>query len=172
MRRLNLFLLLGALAPIEAVLQWYAVLLPDVNVFTGVFLRILHYVFLLMLVLLGINQFASAVIYNTIKEALVGIFLLVGGIVAVIFLYAAEYEKLGLRIAGAGITRDRLDCLYFSVVTWTTVGYGDLLPEGKARLVAGLEALTGYVLMALLIASFITFATIVRDSVRFRPGPS
>ena len=38
--------------------------------------------------------------------------------------------------------------LYFSVVTFTTLGYGDMQPTGLMRLVAGFEALCGAGLMA------------------------
>ncbi len=36
-----------------------------------------------------------------------------------------------------------LDFVYFSVVTYTTVGFGDILPQGAIRIVAGTEALVG-----------------------------
>lgn len=38
-------------------------------------------------------------------------------------------------------------CLYFSAETYTTLGYGDVLPHGELRLLAGLEALNGMLLM-------------------------
>lgn len=38
-----------------------------------------------------------------------------------------------------------LDYVYFSFVTYTTVGYGDLTPVGPIRFLAALEALTGWV---------------------------
>ena len=41
-----------------------------------------------------------------------------------------------------------LDAVYSSVATFTTVGYGDLAPVGPIRLLAGTEALTGFVLIA------------------------
>ena len=49
-----------------------------------------------------------------------------------------------------------LDCVYFSIVTYTSLGYGDLVPVGLIRFTAGLEALTGLVLIAMT-ASFMYF---------------
>ncbi|MDD7805320.1 MAG: pentapeptide repeat-containing protein [Endozoicomonas sp. (ex Botrylloides leachii)] len=44
-----------------------------------------------------------------------------------------------------------LDCLYFSMVTFTTLGYGDLTPHGLSRLCAALEAFTGSFSLALFV---------------------
>ncbi len=43
------------------------------------------------------------------------------------------------------------ECIYFSVVTFTSLGYGDLVPQGFARVIAGLEALFGMGVFAFLI---------------------
>ncbi len=40
------------------------------------------------------------------------------------------------------------DCAYFSFVNYTSLGYGDIVPTGNVRFVAGSEALTGLVLIA------------------------
>jgi hypothetical protein len=40
------------------------------------------------------------------------------------------------------------DILYFSASTYTSLGYGDIVPIGAAGLLAGSEALTGLVLVA------------------------
>ena len=40
------------------------------------------------------------------------------------------------------------DCVYFSFATYTTLGYGDITPEGPIRFLAGMEAITGLVLIA------------------------
>ncbi len=40
-----------------------------------------------------------------------------------------------------------LDYVYFSSMTFTTVGYGDLIPEGPIRFVAAMEALSGLMLI-------------------------
>lgn len=39
------------------------------------------------------------------------------------------------------------DHLYFSYAAFTTVGFGDIVPTGPLRLLAGMEALTGFVLI-------------------------
>lgn len=36
-----------------------------------------------------------------------------------------------------------MDCVYFSITNYTTVGYGDIEPFGQFRFTAGLEAITG-----------------------------
>jgi hypothetical protein len=41
-----------------------------------------------------------------------------------------------------------VDVLYFSASTYTSLGYGDIVPLGNAGLLAGSEALTGLVLIA------------------------
>ncbi|MCX7960636.1 MAG: potassium channel family protein [Burkholderiales bacterium] len=48
---------------------------------------------------------------------------------------------------GGGIPH-LFDAVYFSAVTFTTVGYGDLTPVGPIRFVSGTEALAGFVLIA------------------------
>ena len=39
------------------------------------------------------------------------------------------------------------DCVYLSWVSYTTVGFGDIAPNGDLRFLPGLEALTGLVLI-------------------------
>jgi hypothetical protein len=40
-----------------------------------------------------------------------------------------------------------VDAIYFSAMTFTTVGFGDLAPVGPIRLLSGTEAITGFVLI-------------------------
>jgi len=57
-----------------------------------------------------------------------------------------NWPSLG-HIAGGGVNHI-FDAVYFSAVTFTTVGYGDVAPVGSLRFLAGTEALTGFVLIA------------------------
>ena len=40
-----------------------------------------------------------------------------------------------------------LDCVYFSFTTYTTIGFGDIVPTGHLKYLTGLQALTGLVLI-------------------------
>ena len=40
-----------------------------------------------------------------------------------------------------------MDCAYFSFVSFTTLGFGDIIATGDIRFLTGLEALTGLVLI-------------------------
>lgn len=48
-----------------------------------------------------------------------------------------------------------LKTLYFSVVTFTTLGYGDLVPVGPSRVIAAIEAFTGSFTLALFVVVFV-----------------
>ncbi|WP_223866613.1 ion channel [Candidatus Enterovibrio escicola] len=47
------------------------------------------------------------------------------------------------------------ECLYYSIVTFTTLGYGDYIPIGMSRLVAAIEAFTGSFTIALFVVVFV-----------------
>jgi hypothetical protein len=46
-------------------------------------------------------------------------------------------------------------CLYYSVVTFTTLGYGDITPVGLSRAIAAAEAFTGSFTIALFVVVFV-----------------
>jgi len=52
---------------------------------------------------------------------------------------------LGAIVGGPGWFEDHF---YFSIASYTTLGIGDIIPEGSIRIIAGVEALTGLVLVA------------------------
>lgn len=66
---------------------------------------------------------------------------------ALYFLYATPSGH-GL---GDHASTTATECLYFSVVTFSSLGYGDLHPAGFGRLVAVFEVMFGLVLVALLV---------------------
>lgn len=54
--------------------------------------------------------------------------------------------------------------IYFSAMTYTTVGFGDVVPVGPIRFLAGLEALTGLVMITW--SASYTFLEMQRDWAR------
>ena len=70
---------------------------------------------------------------------------------ALIYLMIAHATSMGLiagsAISGLGKGVSFYDYLYFSAVTYTTVGFGDIVATGMLRMLAATEALNGLVLM-------------------------
>jgi hypothetical protein len=67
-------------------------------------------------------------------------------------LFAAGYFMLLLNpIFGALVGLDELtffECLYFSTISFTTLGFGELVPTDDIRFLSGVESLVGLVLIA------------------------
>lgn len=68
-----------------------------------------------------------------------------------IILYAVAYfaavEGLGVGTFGGLAVKEPLDFLYFSIVTYTSLGLGDVFPSGHLRFLTGVEALNGLLLI-------------------------
>jgi Ion channel len=58
----------------------------------------------------------------------------------------AQREDFGRLVGNMGQTAE--DYFYFSAVTYTSLGFGDVVPAGPLRLLSAIEALTGLVLIA------------------------
>lgn len=80
-----------------------------------------------------------------------------------IVLFALLHAKSGISCAAAvcnaGATyHDFGTALYFSIVTFTTLGYGDFQPSEGMRLLAAEEALFGYVFLGFMVGAAIHWA--------------
>ena len=78
--------------------------------------------------------------------------------------FAVLYAEIGIVDNEGRVTKDYGDCLYFSVVTFTTLGYGDFHPTVAARKLVCVQALLGYLFLGLsvgmvLFAFFNVFGT-------------
>ncbi|MDM7983263.1 MAG: potassium channel family protein [Maricaulis sp.] len=67
-----------------------------------------------------------------------------------ILVFALAYRHFG--ISGAD---SKGDYLYFSIVTFTTLGYGDMSPIGPARYFANIQALSGFLFVPLIVSQVI-----------------
>lgn len=63
------------------------------------------------------------------------------------FYFSSMIEGMGKLTGNLSEGGGLLDCVYFSFVTFTTVGYGDVVAEGRLRYLGGIESLTGIVLI-------------------------
>jgi len=81
-----------------------------------------------------------------------GVFLLFAAHSVEIWLFAATIyiakNTLALGDLTGAFTETWRDYLYISVVTYASVGYGDIRPTGFIRTICGFEALTGIMMMA------------------------
>jgi hypothetical protein len=111
---------------------------------------------------MGINVFASG---HEVGERLSGavvLYLLVG------LIWGVAYHIVDLATPGAfsiqsPVKSDLFDWIYFSFVTLTTVGYGDITPVAQsARSLATLEALVGQLYPAVIIARLVSLQSSAR----------
>lgn len=77
---------------------------------------------------------------------------LVGAHLAEVALYAGAYA-FGANVLSLGglsgtLGRAALDFFYFAAETYSTLGYGDLVPVGALRLIASVESLNGLLLLS------------------------
>jgi hypothetical protein len=64
--------------------------------------------------------------------------------------FAVMYRRFGIidnTVEGSPVIHDFGTSVYYSVVTFTTLGYGDFYPVGLGRTLAAMEALTGYIIL-------------------------
>lgn len=67
--------------------------------------------------------------------------------------FSAIYYEIGTvdtTIKGNPITQDFWACCYFSVITFTSTGFGDFRPQGIGRVLASVQALIGYLVLGLM----------------------
>ena len=66
-------------------------------------------------------------------------------ILITVFIYAWHYKQSGIIGSDGIVVYSFRDSLYFSITTWTTLGYGDFAPIADMRLVTSIQAMTGLI---------------------------
>lgn len=94
-------------------------------------------------------------VFSQIFKMLLSIYIAIVG-------FAAIYKQEGL-ISGGTVVHDASSSLYFSVVTWTTLGYGDFQPTESVRWLAALEALLGTLFIPLFLASILFIFQLIQS---------
>lgn len=92
------------------------------------------------------------------QRVLVGVMVILLAHITEIWLFAVGYFMMihssGFGSLSGNIDLSLLGCSYFSFTTYTTLGFGDIEPSGYVRFLAGIESLTG-LLMITWSASFL-----------------
>jgi Ion channel len=93
----------------------------------------------------------------------VNIYLLLGLLWATLYLAVDAFYPGSIQI-GSQPAQHATNLLYFSLITLSTIGYGDIVPlSGEARILAALEGVTGVLYIAITVALLVS---------RFRTEPS
>jgi uncharacterized protein YhhL (DUF1145 family) len=89
---------------------------------------------------------------NERQKVLIAIFGALGShLVQIAFFALAFYvlhHTLGLGLIGGRFDDTFATYLYFSAETYTSLGFGDIYPAGEIRILAGVEALTGLLMIS------------------------
>jgi hypothetical protein len=80
--------------------------------------------------------------------------------VFMIVVFSVLYMNVGLLSGGKIVRISLLDAIYFSSVTFSTLGYGDFAPHPSVRMIAATQALLGNLHLGMIVGA--TFAAIKR----------
>ncbi len=98
----------------------------------------------LVLVTRGMAHLVSRFRWHGHRSRYLAMFVVVFGVFGVltleVWLWAAVYD-------GVGALPDFVTALYFSTITFSTVGYGDVVAAHEWRLLAALEGINGFILI-------------------------
>jgi hypothetical protein len=127
---------------------------PEVFLVSGIFFVLFIIIHLLRFVLT-----ASSVTTEVLCESLAA-YLLLGLLWTLAYWLVAELIPNAFAFNGGDKTLQGSNGLYFSFITLSTVGYGDITPVAKvARMLAAAEAITGLLYVAVLIARLVALQT-------------
>jgi hypothetical protein len=104
-------------------------------------------------VLYRLGGFVESLMVSPRQEVITGVILALTAHVIEIYIfaggyyYALEFSNIG-GFTGTSKMEDFFDCVYLSFVTYTTLGFGDIVPHGWVRFMVGTEAMMGLVQIA------------------------
>jgi hypothetical protein len=130
--------------------------LPDGN-FRSVVVISVCIIFIGLFLSLILKELKLLLFHGKIKRK--AVLLIIINFILMINSFAFVYSSLGIinnAVEGTPVVYSYDLCLYYSIVTFTTLGYGDFYPTGIGRAVAAIEALTGFVVLGIFASTAIT----------------
>ncbi len=104
-------------------------------------------------VLYRLDPFIKTLGFGPRQEVVLGVLLALAAHIAEIYIFAVGYHytlftpSIG-SFAGDAPMETFFDCVYLSFVTYSTLGFGDIVPQGWVRFMVGTEAVLGLVTIA------------------------
>ena len=147
--------LVGSLLAGAAVLgQWVGFFIPAVSSYS-LLPAIAFLVFVIARVLKYILS-ATEVDNETLCACLSG-FLMIGLLWASVYILLGHLDPKAFAFTLPGQTMDGFEAFYFSFVTLSTIGYGDITPVSRvAKMLCVMEAITGMFYVAVLVARLVS----------------
>jgi protein-S-isoprenylcysteine O-methyltransferase Ste14 len=109
-------------------------------------------VFIAILIAVVRIRFVAHRVTRNPPEITLPLLLTLLGIVEILVVFAVIYHGRPNALSGPpGATQTFQTALYFSVITWTTVGYGDWTPNSSIQLFVSVQALLGYIFMGVIV---------------------
>ncbi len=140
--------------PIWTLIAWTLLYLGCVELHSiGKIIVWLYFVVVLLVLIWGTLWLLLRIVQEADKQwGVKSTFFLLLHPLAYVTHFSVMYAKLGIMRGGSTeVVHDILKSLYFSVVTWATLGYGDFHPSEDVMLVAALEGMLGYLMGGILI---------------------
>lgn len=121
------------------------------RIYTGVLLLYTPFFLITIVVLVRRIASRSTVTAETVKGG-IGVYFLIGLLFTLVYLVLYQFDPE----AYANVAEPGADLFYYSFVTLTTLGYGDVTPvSAYAKNLAILEALVGQIYLAVFIAQLV-----------------
>ena len=135
--------------------HWWPVLIPDALFLVPALLFILFMLLIFLRYLLRATRIDSEVLCAGVAG-----YLMMGMLWGLAYILTARLVSDSFVVSGgpdASHSMKGFTAMYFSFITLTTVGYGDILPvSGAARMLAMTEAMTGTFYMAIMVARLVS----------------
>jgi hypothetical protein len=134
--------------------QWVGFFIPDIAAFS--LLPALAFLIFVIARVLGYILSATEVDNETLCACLSG-FLMIGLLWATGYILLGQLDPLAFNFTLPGQTMDGFEAFYFSFVTLSTIGYGDITPVSRvAKMLCVMEAITGMFYVAVLVARLVS----------------